>query len=182
MQINNSITDVKIVSLERYKETKNLASSEAKDQLIESLCKLAYVHDLSDQKIPISAKSSKCIDEWCAIQSTSTQNLELLLTRKLNNIIRSAYPNCDAEYSLNEISLATRIKKINPEIAKIKCLKPLDKIEIWIVCDVKDYSVLEKATDLINDYQAKYHTSIDCVFTARNQLIKERLPRFDFEL
>lgn len=77
-----------------------------------------------------------------------------------------------------EQNLVNQIQRINSNIKVYG--RYLKDFEVWIVClNKKDYKILEKACNIINDYMLKYHVNVDCVFISDQQIIKE-LPAFKY--
>lgn len=91
----------------------------------------------------------------------------------------SAFPKAVGKVNVAEmvliVSLAGVLKKV--EIGALKQSSDTD-LEIWIICETKDYTMLERAIEIINDYISANQKNVNGVFIKRSQIQANKMPDF----
>lgn len=169
------------VPIEKYDSIKDSATSCAKDELIENLLKTAVDHDLCNDETPISEIQTETLNTWVGMHSH--QNACNNLEDKTSILLANFYPDAIGKIATSEVylfaSLVFDLSKLGFKvtIGFVKGL-PTSKLEVWIICKEKDYSILESATKIINDYIVQNRKDVNCVFVGENQLISNKTPKF----
>lgn len=177
----NTVNTLLYSSVHEYQSVKRNTSTEAKDELIENLLKLAVDHDLYDCAEPISELNENYINRWVDTQQEKNKCVSFI--DQYNAILASIFPKAVGKTEPSEIVLVAELGK-NPNVSEVKAAKDSKEsaLEIWIICRCNKYTVLETASDIISNYIAKNQKDVNFVVIDKDQLTEKQLPEFIISL
>ncbi len=138
---------------EQYRQLKAFSSDAEKDSLIlDILCESSEYEDKE-------AQVENAFGNWQTIQK--------------RKVILPAF---------NYLVLARSIKGIDPEAIRVGMRFFSQKLEIWVICKEKDYSIIDKIYDIYESMRNQLPRPVAFVFIGEDQFIGRQNVSFISEL
>lgn len=177
---NESDMDATYTSIDAYNSVKSIASPNDKDDLVESLIKLSAECDISGGR-SVSKIQCDYMESWVKIQQDKSQCEHA--RDEVDALLAKYFPLAIGKITLDELSLfvdlATKFDDVT--VGAVKPL-PSSELEIWLICENKNYNILDSASEIINGYFKKCHKVVNCVFVGESQLKNGKIPAFVMQL
>lgn len=170
------------LAIENYRQVENAASEHEKDVLIKILLQAVADNDLNGTEIMASEVQNAVLGEWISIQSIKATAVSKTEIASKQFLVKY-FPKALGIVSADEVVLLAKLaKKITEAFSGvlIGLRKPLktSTLEIWLICEQKDYKILEDATDISHNYLLKTGKDVNFVFVSKKQLASHNIPEF----
>lgn len=170
------------LAIKSYEQIEKSASDHEKDILIKALLQAVADNDLNGTEILASEVQNAVIGEWISVQNIKANdisNTEIASKR----FLLKYFPKAISIISADEVVLLAELaKKISASFSGITLgvRKPLKSsiLEIWLICEKKDYKILENATDVSYEYLLKTRKDVNFVFISNKQLKSQHALEF----
>lgn len=172
-----AIGSVDDTTARKYKEVKLQKSEEEKDILIEKLLRDTAVAEALNACNYIPNMHRNALSQWVGTENTlspfdtAMQNFNLFIKKNKPNFVGFNKP---------EILLIFAIKMLEEKNIHVYADTDGKKLLCWIVCDKKDYLLLDKSMELINQYEIDNKVSVDVMFMSLSQFANGCPPEFAF--
>ncbi|SDO07464.1 hypothetical protein [Acetanaerobacterium elongatum] len=100
----------------------------------------------------------------------------------LSRYLSAFYPKADGKLTLNEFGLLLKLKQLAPDTLRLGLKCRHGAYELWIICNTKDYALLEQASALMADYERRTKTAVNGIWVTEERLQNIPQPRFIFTL
>ena len=154
-------TKVRTSQSERYKALKSYSTNQEKDQLIIDVLTDDLFRDKQEQ-------ITKAFNKWETIQACKAL--------------------CSLSVSISKESWKSMFAKFIKEIAPLnftvgyRQMSETNEVEYWVICKEKDYSLLDKISELCIEYENKLPFRVGIVFTSIRQFVGKDIVTFEEEM
>ena len=156
-----SAINVRTNQSERYKALESYSTNREKDQLIIDVLTDDSFQDKQEQV-------AKAFNKWVAIQTCKAL--------------------CSLSVSISKASWKHMFAKFIKEIAPLnftvgyRQMSETNEVEYWVICKEKDYSLLDKISELCIEYENKLPFKVGIVFTSVKQFVGKDIVTFEEEM
>lgn len=180
--MQHNIIESEYLAIRNYKAIENNVSEHEKDILIKTLLQSVADNDLNGTENLASEVQNAVIGKWISVQnikSNTISNVEISAKRFLLKYFPKAISTITSDEVVLLAKLVSKISKAYSGVL-LGVRKPLKSsiLEIWLICEKKDYKILEDATDVTHEYLIKTGKDVNFVFLSKKQLKSNQILEF----